>query len=139
MLARVSGFVHYFFDRNGAGKFDRVSVSIRRRPAGSEREPQGRPIRAVHGGGQTTRWDGAILVPLLSHAGWESTGLRGAGWEVGGSQPIEIVGTGGEGGIRTLGTLAGTTVFETAPIDRSGTSPSHPGTLPSAMAVGGER
>ena len=31
--------------------------------------------------------------------------------------------TGGEGGIRTLGTLAGTTVFETAPIDRSGTSP----------------
>ena len=33
------------------------------------------------------------------------------------------MGTGGEGGIRTLGTLAGTTVFETAPIDRSGTSP----------------
>lgn len=30
---------------------------------------------------------------------------------------------GGEAGIRTLGTLAGTTVFETAPIDRSGTSP----------------
>jgi hypothetical protein len=29
----------------------------------------------------------------------------------------------GEGGIRTLGTLAGTTVFETVPIDRSGTSP----------------
>ncbi len=33
------------------------------------------------------------------------------------------MGAGGEGGIRTLGTLAGTTVFETAPIDRSGTSP----------------
>jgi hypothetical protein len=30
---------------------------------------------------------------------------------------------GGEGGIRTLGTLAGSTVFETAPIDHSGTSP----------------
>ncbi|MEA2732336.1 MAG: hypothetical protein QOF70_6811, partial [Acetobacteraceae bacterium] len=30
---------------------------------------------------------------------------------------------GGEAGIRTLGTRKGTTVFETAPIDRSGTSP----------------
>jgi hypothetical protein len=30
---------------------------------------------------------------------------------------------GGEGGIRTHGGLAPTTVFETAPIDRSGTSP----------------
>ena len=30
---------------------------------------------------------------------------------------------GGEGGIRTHGTLARTTVFETVPIDRSGTSP----------------
>ena len=30
---------------------------------------------------------------------------------------------GGEGGIRTLGTRKGTTVFETAPIDHSGTSP----------------
>ena len=30
----------------------------------------------------------------------------------------------GGGGIRTLGTLAGTTVFETAPFDRSGTPPS---------------
>src|SRR5690606_29637343 len=30
---------------------------------------------------------------------------------------------GGEGGIRTHGTLARTTVFETAPFDRSGTSP----------------
>ena len=30
---------------------------------------------------------------------------------------------GGEGGIRTLGTLTRTTVFETAPFDRSGTSP----------------
>ena len=29
----------------------------------------------------------------------------------------------GEGGIRTLGTLAGTTVFETVPINHSGTSP----------------
>jgi hypothetical protein len=32
-------------------------------------------------------------------------------------------GYGGEGGIRTHGTLAGTTVFETAPFDHSGTSP----------------
>src|SRR3546814_4446421 len=32
---------------------------------------------------------------------------------------------GGEGGIRTHGGLAPTTVFETAPFDRSGTSP-HP-------------
>jgi hypothetical protein len=31
--------------------------------------------------------------------------------------------TGGEGGIRTHGTRKGTTVFETAPIDHSGTSP----------------
>ena len=29
----------------------------------------------------------------------------------------------GEGGIRTLGALARTTVFETVPFDRSGTSP----------------
>jgi hypothetical protein len=34
---------------------------------------------------------------------------------------------GGEGGIRTHGTLAGTTVFETAPIDHSGTSPRRQG------------
>ncbi len=32
-------------------------------------------------------------------------------------------GVGGEGGIRTPGTLAGTSVFETDPIDHSGTSP----------------
>ena len=31
--------------------------------------------------------------------------------------------TGGEGGIRTHGTIASTTVFETAPFDHSGTSP----------------
>jgi hypothetical protein len=30
---------------------------------------------------------------------------------------------GGETGIRTLGTLARSTVFETAPFDHSGTSP----------------
>ncbi len=30
---------------------------------------------------------------------------------------------GGESGIRTLGVIAGTTVFETAPIDHSGNSP----------------
>jgi hypothetical protein len=39
---------------------------------------------------------------------------------------MELVGeyrVGGEGGIRTLGTHKSTTVFETAPIDRSGTSP----------------
>ena len=35
-----------------------------------------------------------------------------------------VITSGGERGIRTLGTLARTTVFETAPIDRSGTSPS---------------
>lgn len=29
----------------------------------------------------------------------------------------------GKGGIRTLGTIAGTTVFETAPIGHSGTFP----------------
>ncbi len=34
-----------------------------------------------------------------------------------------IQSNGGEEGIRTLGTLARTTVFETAPFDRSGTSP----------------
>ena len=31
---------------------------------------------------------------------------------------------GGETGIRTLGTIASTTVFETAPFDHSGISPS---------------
>lgn len=36
----------------------------------------------------------------------------------------QIIGIfGGEGGIRTLGTIASSTVFETAPFDRSGTSP----------------
>ncbi len=30
---------------------------------------------------------------------------------------------GGEAGIRTLGTVTSTTVFETAPFDHSGTSP----------------
>lgn len=35
-----------------------------------------------------------------------------------------LVGSGGGAGIRTLGTLARTTVFETAPFDRSGTPPS---------------
>src|SRR5215213_9729599 len=33
------------------------------------------------------------------------------------------LGDGGEGGIRTHGTVARTSVFETDPIDRSGTSP----------------
>jgi hypothetical protein len=37
---------------------------------------------------------------------------------------VEPMLCGGEAGIRTLGTRKGTTVFETAPIDRSGTSPS---------------
>ena len=32
-------------------------------------------------------------------------------------------GSGGETGIRTLGTREGSTVFETAPFDHSGTSP----------------
>ena len=36
---------------------------------------------------------------------------------------IEQMENGGEGGIRTHGTLAGSTVFETAPFDHSGTSP----------------
>ena len=43
--------------------------------------------------------------------------------------------TGGEGGIRTLGTHKGTTVFETAPIDRSGTSPRLDGGLIRTLAV----
>ena len=34
-----------------------------------------------------------------------------------------LKGYGGETGIRTLGTRKGTTVFETAPFDHSGTSP----------------
>ena len=34
-----------------------------------------------------------------------------------------LVASGGETGIRTLGGLAPTTVFETAPFDHSGTSP----------------
>ena len=39
---------------------------------------------------------------------------------------------GGEGGIRTLGTLARSTVFETAPFDHSGTSPRGAGVLAEA-------
>ena len=36
---------------------------------------------------------------------------------------LKPIGCGGEGGIRTHGTVARTTVFETVPIDHSGTSP----------------
>jgi hypothetical protein len=36
---------------------------------------------------------------------------------------LSYLGSSGEGGIRTLGTLACTPVFETGPIGRSGTSP----------------
>ncbi len=37
--------------------------------------------------------------------------------------PYEKMQNGGETGIRTLGTLARSTVFETAPFDHSGISP----------------
>ena len=49
---------------------------------------------------------------------------KGAGREPAPSETFgrEII-IGGETGIRTLGTLARSTVFETAPIDHSGTSP----------------
>ena len=43
---------------------------------------------------------------------------RGAAPIAGSRKPV-----GGETGIRTLGAREGTTVFETAPFDRSGTSP----------------
>ncbi len=46
---------------------------------------------------------------------------------------LQIV-SGGETGIRTLGRLAPTTVFETAPFDHSGTSPSG-----SAVLIGKKR
>ena len=36
---------------------------------------------------------------------------------------LRSIAHGGEGGIRTLGTRVRTTVFETVPFDRSGTSP----------------
>ncbi|ABL71925.1 hypothetical protein Pden_3859 [Paracoccus denitrificans PD1222] len=36
---------------------------------------------------------------------------------------MKSIGNGGEGGIRTHGTREGSTVFETAPFDHSGTSP----------------
>lgn len=39
-----------------------------------------------------------------------------------------LAGEGGKRGIRTLGTRKGTTVFETAPFDRSGISPESLGT-----------
>ena len=38
-------------------------------------------------------------------------------------EPSRTLLNGGEGGIRTHGTLARSTVFKTAPINRSGTSP----------------
>ena len=66
-----------------------------------------------------------------SRLDWNQVGLRwsrrvsgsyrvvdGREAEVGSLKPI-----GGETGIRTLGAREGTTVFETAPFDRSGTSP----------------
>ena len=37
--------------------------------------------------------------------------------------PDALIGCGRETGIRTLGTLAGTTDFESVPFDHSGTSP----------------
>jgi hypothetical protein len=45
---------------------------------------------------------------------------------------INLLDAGGEGGIRTHGTVTRTTVFETVPFDHSGTSPlarHHPGLL----------
>jgi hypothetical protein len=36
-----------------------------------------------------------------------------------------LAGNGGEGGIRTHGTLSRTLVFKTSPFNRSGTSPAH--------------
>ncbi len=44
-------------------------------------------------------------------------------------------GNGGERGIRTLGTLARSTVFETAPFDHSGTSPQGPPCLLAARNI----
>jgi hypothetical protein len=44
----------------------------------------------------------------------------------------------GEGGIRTLGTVARTTVFETATIDRSATSPGILSRLKSGEKPGGK-
>jgi hypothetical protein len=44
--------------------------------------------------------------------------------------------TGGEGGIRTHGTRTGTTVFETVPIDRSGTSPELAGLIGRLIVFG---
>lgn len=51
-----------------------------------------------------TEWTGYIIRKALN--------LNGSGFL-----------NGGEGGIRTHGTLARSTVFKTAPINRSGTSP----------------
>src|SRR5262245_61986327 len=45
--------------------------------------------------------------------------------------------TSGEGGIRTLGTVACTPVFETGPIGRSGTSPGSPAHEPHQKSRGG--
>ena len=45
--------------------------------------------------------------------------------------------SGGETGIRTLGTREGSTVFETAPFDHSGTSPRGSGPVPIIRFIGG--
>ena len=47
--------------------------------------------------------------------------------------------TGGERGIRTLGTVAHTTVFETVPFDRSGISPEQQSIKKAANAALAER
>jgi hypothetical protein len=56
------------------------------------------------------------------------TPLSIRGWRLGSKE------IGGETGIRTLGTVASTTVFETAPFNHSGTSPH---VRPVALSDGG--
>src|SRR5579859_5653652 len=60
------------------------------------------------------------MTPGVS-AGWKAWHLLGNFEGI--FNNLEMV-RGGEGGIRPLGTRKSTTVFETVPIDRSGTSPS---------------
>ena len=62
---------------------------------------------------------------------------RSVNWRLKEETIVVSLKTGGEGGIRTHGTLARTTVFETAPFDRSGTSPQSPAKRRAGWLTGG--
>ncbi len=84
---------------------DRPRQQVRREEASRERIPG----LAGFGGVNRSATNTPANLPLSAAVGLSESGTP--------------KGTGGEGGIRTHGTVARTSVFETDPFDRSGTSP----------------